>query len=543
MATPSGAAVFKFLESIFSFSVGKEIFEYHKGKGEHPAPDPFSQWKEEPSVKGGESFERVKAFAKAVEAAGGRALLVGGWVRDNLMGISSKDYDIEIYNLDPQRLRELAASLGEVEEMGAMFGVLKIRSGDSEFDISLPRRESKTGTGHRDFSVSADPFLDVKEAARRRDFTINSLAQDILTGEIYDYFGGMRDIEQRILRVTDEDRFREDPLRILRGMQFVGRFGLKVDEKTGEIMREICGELKHLPKERMREEWIKLFLRSERPSRGLRAAMEWGIFHAMHPEVERLKATPQDPETHPEGDVWTHTLMVVDEAAKIVRRENLNDKDSIVVLLSAFCHDFGKPMTTRKEKGKIRSPGHEQAGIEPANTFLSSIGIESSLRDPILKLVAEHLKPFLLYSQEMRGERVTDGAMKRFAERIAPATLRQLVYVAEADYRGRGWFEEFKKQESLMPSVDYPAGQWLLRRASQLEIEGGKFRPVVRGKDLIALGFRPNPLFGEVIRAAEEMHVRGFTREEIISLIAAKRNLSLAEIADILKNQKYKEMK
>jgi tRNA nucleotidyltransferase (CCA-adding enzyme) len=484
------------------------------------------------------AFERVIAFAQAVKKAGGRALLVGGSVRDEIMGIPPKDYDIEVYNIPPERLKELASSFGSVNEVGVAFGILKVRLGNIDIDVSLPRRESKTGRGHRDFAISADPYMSIKEAARRRDFTFNSLAKDILTGEIYDYFGGIKDIEQRILRVTDEERFRDDPLRVLRGIQFIGRFGLKVDDRTASIMREMRSELRYLPKERLREEWVKLFLKSRKPSLGLQAAMEWGIFHEMHPEIVELIKTPQDPEWHPEGDVWVHTLMVVDEAAKIVEQEQMRGNEALVVMLATFCHDFGKPITTQEVEGKIRALGHEEAGVEPANKFLSAIGIEASLREPIVKLVAEHLKPSIFYIQEVqKGERVTDGAIKRLAARIHPATLKQLVCVAKADHLGRGPFvDPHEPEKSLMP-LDYPAGEWLLKRAAEWGIYEAKPEPVLFGRDLIALGFEPGPLFGKVIRAAEERHVRGSSREEILALIYQNRSKSLEDIVQILKSE------
>lgn len=516
----------------------QETREYQEAKTLHLAD---ATREKQRLIEGGfigeaETFEKVTAFAKAVEAAGGKALLVGGSVRDELMGIPPKDYDIEVYGVSPEHLRELAKSFGQVNEVGVAFGILKVRIGDIDIDISLPRRESKTGVGHKDFAVNADPNMSIKEAARRRDFTFNSLAKDILTGEIYDYFGGLRDIEQRILRVTDEERFRDDPLRVLRGIQFVGRFGLKVDDKTANIMREMRSELKYLPKERLREEWIKLFIRSRKPSLGLQAAMEWGIFHEMHPELVELPKTPQEPEWHPEGDVWIHTLMVVDEAAKIIEQEQLKDKEALIVMLAAFCHDFGKPITTQESGGKVHSLGHEEAGMKPASKFLSEIGIEASLRDPVAKLVAEHLKPSTFYIEEVqKGKKITDGAIKRLALRISPATLKQLVCVAKADHLGRGPFvDPHEPEKSFMP-LDYPAGEWLLQKASKLGVYETKPKPVLFGRDLIALGFKPGPLFGEVIRAAEEMHVRGFARDEIISLLASYKDIPLEEVVQILK--------
>ncbi len=340
------------------------------------------------------------------------------------------------------------------------------------------------------------------------------------------------------MRVTDEERFRDDPLRVLRGVQFLSRFGLKVEDRTASIMREMRSELKHLPKERLREEWIKLFLRSRKPSLGLQAAMEWGIFHEMHPELVELPKTPQEPEWHPEGDVWIHTLMVIDEAAKIIEQEQLKGNEALIVMLAAFCHDFGKPITTQEISGKVRALGHEEAGTEPASKFLSEIGIEASLRDPVAKLVAEHLKPSVFYIQEVqKGEKVTDGAIKRLASRISPATLNQLVCVAKADHLGRGPFvDPHEPEKSFMP-LDYPAGEWLLQKASELGVYDVKPQPVLFGRDLIALGFKPGPLFGEVIRVADELHVRGFTRDEILALIGSHKEISLEEVVQILKSK------
>ncbi len=200
------------------------------------------------------AFEEIVNFTKMVESAGGKALLVGGTVRDEFMGNFSKDFDVEVYGLRFEQIKELAGKLGRANEVGAFFGIIKLKIGKIDVDLSMPRRESKTGKGHKGFDVEPDPTMTIQEAARRRDFTMNSLAKNILTGEIYDYFGGAKDIQERILKVTDEERFKDDPLRVLRAMQFIGRFGLKSDDKSSEIIRETRRELKDLPKERLKEE-------------------------------------------------------------------------------------------------------------------------------------------------------------------------------------------------------------------------------------------------------------------------------------------------
>ena len=464
-------------------------------------------------------YEKVCRFAEAIAERGGKALLTGGSVRDELIGVSSKDYDIEVYGVEPDDLIALTKEFGKVSEVGASFGVLKLQIDGFEIDVSLPRRESSTGSGHRDFSVNADPHMSLEDACRRRDFTINALVKDVLTGEVHDFFGGVRDLKERRLCITDHERFGDDPLRVLRGVQFVGRFGLFMEDETSVVIRDMRSELEHLAKERFAEEWTKLLLRSKKPSLGLNAAMELGIFHQMHPEITKLPLTPQEHKWHPEGDVWVHTLMVVDEAAKIVEQEQLGKEDALVVMLSAFCHDFGKPLTTEEVDGKIRAHGHEEAGEEPSDRFMREIGIAGSVREKVKKLVIEHLKPVMFYAQEERGQKVTDGAIKKLADRLHPATMQQLVCLAKADALGRGPFVDPDCPERSFMPADFPAGEWLLKRCAALGVEKEKPKPVLFGRDLIAFGFKPGPTFGKILTFAETMHISGLTREEILSRI------------------------
>ena len=233
----------------------------------------------------------------------------------------------------------------------------------------------------RSVSVKSDPNMTVIEAARRRDFTINSMAGDPLTGELFDPFGGAKDLRNRVLRVTDEERFRDDPLRVMRALQFVGRLGLSIDSESVRIITSMVPELRELPKERIYEEWKKLLLKSEKPSLGLSAGMALGVFKEIHPEFPPLAETPQEPEWHPEGDVWIHTLMAIDEAANIVRQERLDEDGSLVVLFSTLCHDLGKPATTETKDGRIISHGHEPAGEEPAKKFLATLGVPGLLQE------------------------------------------------------------------------------------------------------------------------------------------------------------------
>ncbi|MBI4280652.1 HD domain-containing protein [Candidatus Uhrbacteria bacterium] len=454
-----------------------------------------------------ETYERVLAIAEAVRQAGGRALLVGGSVRDSLMGRASKDFDIEVYGLKPNQLEVLAQQFGKVSEVGKAFGILKLSSGEGiDIDLSLPRTDSKIGEGHRGFAVKVDPHMSIEDAAQRRDFTINSVAADPLTGELFDPFGGVKDLKERRLRVTDAERFRDDPLRVMRALQFIGRFGLELDSESSRIIQEMAPELRKLPKERIGEEWKKLLLKSKKPSLGLAAGMALGVFHEIHPELPPLAGTPQEQEWHPEGDVWVHTLMVVDEAAKIVRREQIAEEQALTVLLASLAHDFGKPAVTEFRDERWRAHEHESAGVEPTQKFLTRLGTDALTRDKVVKLVANHLAPGLFYvSEVVKGKSVSDGAIRRLAERIAPATIQELVLVAEADHSGRGPFVDPEIPEQLLLPEGFPAGRWLLERARKINVEKSKPTHLITGKALVQLGFRPGISMGRVIALADQL--------------------------------------
>lgn len=444
-------------------------------------------------------MELLEILAQKCEQLGGRALLVGGSVRDKLMGIESRDWDVEVYGISPEVLRGVVFFLGKVDEVGKAFAILRVNTPQGVIDISLPRRDSKTGKGHKDFAIATDPFMSVLEAARRRDFTINSLAQDILTGDVFDYFGGVHDIENKILRVTDPNHFSEDPLRIMRGLQFVSRFNLDVHPATKTLMAEMVQnqELFHLPKERLREEWLKLFNAPE-PAKGLKFAHALGIF-AQYPFIENMAQTPQDPIWHPEGDVWAHTMLTVESASK---------SRDLVVRIASFCHDFGKVATTTIVDGKVSSHGHDREGVIPAVRWLTDQGL-ADFSFQIAPLIREHLMPRMLFQ---RQNEISRGALVRLARRLSPATSLQLAEVARADYAGRG------TNVTVDPAVD-----WFLDQINQQNLQVSLPPPIISGKDLVSLGLKPGPLFGQIIVEAEERHLNtGEDRAAILAHIAAR---------------------
>ena len=331
-----------------------------------------------------ESEEKINKLAWKIKAEGGRAMLVGGCVRDELMGIEPKDWDVEIYGIEPEKLREILNEFGEVNAVGEAFTVYKI---GQHLDVSIPRRERKTGKGHRGFTVEGDPAMSFEEASKRRDFTINAILKDAITGEIIDCFGGQTDLEKKIIRHVSDETFAEDSLRVLRAAQFAARFEFDIAPETVELCRSI--DVTDLPKERIWVEMEKLLLKSEKPSIGLHWLYDLTVVEQIFPEMQSLVGVPQQKQNGIRRDnVDVHTLMVTDEARKLI--DDLPYAKKVTVMLGALCHDFGKPSTTKFFDGRWRSHAHDEAGIEPTLSFLDTLGIYTldgfDVREQIVQL-------------------------------------------------------------------------------------------------------------------------------------------------------------
>jgi tRNA nucleotidyltransferase (CCA-adding enzyme) len=442
--------------------------------------------------------EKILRLARAVRDAGGRALMVGGCVRDRLMGRGAKDWDVEVYGVEPARLRELLDRLGRVNVVGEAFTVYKL---GQDLDVSLPRRERKTGRGHRSFYIEGDPHMSIEEAARRRDFTVNAVLEDPLTNELLDPFGGRADLERKLLRAVSPETFVEDSLRVLRAAQFAARFEFRIEPRTVELCREI--DLTDLPAERVWGELEKILLAARRPSIGLQWLDRLGAIDQLFPELKALKGVPQEKEWHPEGDVDVHTWLTCDRARELL--EDLDYPRRVTVMLAALCHDFGKPATTEVIDGRIRSRGHEEAGVAPTLSFLDRLKVFTldgyDVRSQVLALVRDHLKPGEFYRR--RGE-ISDGAIRRLARRCE---LELLYRVAEADSLGRNapWVPREKWHTS-------EAQEWFIARARELSVERQAPAPILMGRHLLEMGLNPSPLVGEVARAVYEMQLDGRVR-------------------------------
>jgi len=440
---------------------------------------------------GSDPIFTVCEIARAVRERGGRALVVGGWVRDRLLHPESnhvsKDLDIEVFGVPAGDLPSLLAPFGKVEPIGQSFPVYKIGT----IDIGLPRRESKAGRGHKAFVVEGDPTMSIEEAARRRDFTINAIAWDPLTDEHLDPFSGREHLQQRLLKAVDPRTFGDDSLRVLRAVQLAARFELTLDTDTAALCRAI--RLDDLPPERIWAEIEKLLLRARRPSIGFALALELGVIDQLFPEMKALVGCEQEPEWHPEGDVWVHTLMVIDEARG--RIDDLDRADRLILMLGAVTHDFGKPSTTATIDGRIRSLNHEEEGVAPSASFLDRLNIHSvdgkDVRGQVLGLVAHHLKPGMLY--KARHE-VTDGAFRRLAQK---ANLELLARLATSDCLGR------------TGNFDCSAMDWFLEKARELGVDRSPPKPLLLGRHLLELGMKPGPDMGALLKQIYERQLDG----------------------------------
>jgi tRNA nucleotidyltransferase (CCA-adding enzyme) len=437
----------------------------------------------------------AERIAKLAADAGGRAYYVGGCVRDVLMGRESKDLDVEVHGLKPAVLWGILEQVGEPTAHGKSFGVYGLRH--TGLDIAMPRKERQVGTGHRGFEVDVDPFLGPKEAARRRDFTVNAFMQDVLTGEVLDFYGGRKDLDAGVLRCVDENHFGEDPLRVLRAAQFAARFGFTVEPKTVVICASI--DLTQLSRERIEEELKKALLQADRPSVFFEVLREMRQLSPWFAEAEALIGVPQDPHFHPEGDVWVHTMEVLDRAASL-RGEAENP---YAFMLLALCHDFGKAVTTAEKNGRIHAYGHETEGLPLVDAFLQRVCGEVEVRRYVRSMLPLHMRPNLAAWSKPSVK----STNHLFDEAVSPADL---ILFAQADRPVFAGSEEFSGD-----------GAFLRER---LEIYRETMnRPFVEGKDLVAAGVTPGPAFTELLAFAHKLRLAGIEKEP-----ALKQTLAMA---------------
>ncbi len=415
-------------------------------------------------------------------------LFVGGFVRDLVLGIPSKDIDIEIYGLPYERIVQLLKPHFRVDMVGQSFGTVKV---DNQLDLSVPRSESKTGSGHRGFDVESDPFLDPLKAFARRDFTVNAIGIRI-DGTVVDPFGGLDDIERKILRAPTE-AFCEDPLRVLRAMQFAARFGFDMEPRTVELCRRVLPEFETLSAERVWTEWFKWATKGRFPSKGLKLLRETGWI-ACFPEIAALVDVPQNPVYHPEGDAFVHTCLACDAAVGIADTMNLDEQERALLLFATLAHDFGKPATTiLNEKGNWTSPNHAVEGIAPARSFFERMKAPNWIFEHVLPLVKEHLAHSCIPKDQLPDDRV----VRRLATRLVPSNIRMWCALCRSDSLGCGNGQPRHRVDTWEEV------------AEKLQVRESRPSPLLQGRDLIPLGVQPGPSMGTILAEAYENQLDG----------------------------------
>ena len=423
-----------------------------------------------------------------------RAFLVGGAVRDALLGLPpGRDFDIEVFGVNYEELARALSRWGRTDLVGRSFGVVKLNTGsDFHYDFTVPRLDSKVAPGHKGFEVAFDPAITPQAAAARRDFTINAFMYDPRARQTLDFFGGAADLRNRLLRHTSP-AFAEDPLRVLRGLQFAGRFDLAAAPETVELCRRIKDSRAELPVERVREEWFKWAQSSTKPSAGLRFLVDTGwVDH--FPEIKALIGVPQEPDWHPEGDVFIHTCHCCDALARLDQWKTEDPQSRLVHMLAVLAHDFGKPATTCQglKDGKVRilSPGHEEVGADLAAAFLERLRAPQAVQARVVPLVRNHLFHF---------QTMTDRAVRRLARRLEPENIQGLCLVMTADSMGR----------PPRPAVEPEFVRQLLAFAHELQVRQKPPQPILMGRHLVELGMEPGKAFGAILHKAYEAQLEG----------------------------------
>lgn len=447
------------------------------------------------------NIQILKEIAEEIKNNNGRLYYVGGFVRDQLMNKENKDVDVEVFGINTDELISILSKYGTVDQIGSSFGILKVYG--LNIDFGFPRKEKNTGLSHKDFEIKIDPYMTTLEAAKRRDFTINALMQDVLTGEIIDHFNGIQDIQNKIIRYVDKKTFAEDELRVLRACQFASRFSFKIDENTIKLCKTL--DCTNLPKERIYAEVEKALLKAEKPSIFFEYAREIGILSKIFSPMDKLIGVEQEPKWHPEGDVWTHTMMVIDQAAKLREKSNY----PIAYMLSAVCHDLGKITTTRHLNGKIVSYNHENE-LHLTKSFLKNITNNNDLIHSVLILVKNHMRPNILAKNNSSDKAVRKLIVETSGKLV---NIQDEILLAKADRTGRG------SDDMQTYNID----DWWKEKLATVNENKTTIKPLVTGEDLINMGYSQGKELGETLKYAFKLQISGMSKDEILKNIKRKK--------------------
>lgn len=401
----------------------------------------------------------ISTLCKTLVDSDARPVLVGGYVRDHFLEQESKDIDIEVYNISSlDKLKTSLSQLAPVHDVGKSFGVLKIHMDGFDFDISLPRTEQKTAKGHKGFSVKTDANLDFKTAASRRDFSMNAIGYDIQTQSFLDPYNGQDDIKNKIIRHVSDKSFAEDPLRVLRAVQFCARFNFKLDTNTLTLCQNMVKEnmLSELPQERIFEEYKKLLLKANKPSIGFFLLDQ---MNALYPELKELSK-----------ETFRETMNCLDNMRSLITKDTKTD---LVLMLSSLCYK-----------------------LEKTTSFLNRLSNEKNLIDKVISLTNNYSVPSRLYINK-----ADDSAILKLSTKV---NIQDLIQLSHADY-----------MISHKDAQDYPAGEWLTLRATQLHVLKEGPKALLQGRDLIKRGLSAGKTFKRILDDAYEAQLdRKFTSSD-----------------------------
>lgn len=435
--------------------------------------------------------KKLKAIIKEISKQGGRVFYVGGYVRDKFIGKDSKDIDLEIHGISVEDTKKVLSKFGKVDEVGASFGILMIKGLDVDF--SFPRKERNTGPLHTDFDVMVDPFMSFEDACRRRDFTMNAIMEDVLTGEVIDPFNGVQAIKDKTIQYVDKSTFVEDALRPLRACQFAARFEFEIHEDVINCSKEM--DFSHLTKERISVE-VEKALMSQKPSVAFNYMREMGITENMFPSLHALIGVEQRKENHPEGDVWNHTMLVLNAGAKLKDMT----KDPRAFMYACLLHDIAKPMTTEvTHRGYIQAIDHDKVGAE----MIPDVMLEFTKNRqfvPYVKMITKY---------HMRVKLINDMKDSKVRKLMSESgNIYDLLVFTAADVK-----EEMATKEDYLNAVNFEENTKKVRELSM----GKEYQivPYVKGDFLIQNGYKPSKLFKDTLEHALKVQWNGSSIEQV----------------------------
>lgn len=469
------------------------------------------------------NFNDISLF---IELFGERVFAVGGSVRDIFLKHKRDDIDLLIVKEEIDSIIEKLSEYGKINVVGKNFGIVLFSKDGIHYEIALPRidiTDKSKKSNHKNFIIKADPDIPILEDLKRRDFVCNSMALNLKTGELIDPFGGLQDIKNKILRMTNENSFFDDPLRILRGARFAATLNFSLEKKIYDRANQT--DMTGLSKERIIEELFKMIIRSKFPSIGFTEYFKLGVLKQLFPEIYKMTLTIQDSSFHPETDeqghhtVWKHTLLTMDNIVVLAEKERFefNEVERLILVLSALLHDIGKVKTTewnwKRGRMTITSNNHDFVGSLMGAEFFKRMNINSyrgyDIKELIVKLIKFHhrVNDYWKIREEI-GKKTITRLYLEFKDDI-----KYLILLDVADKNGRGG--------GVVDKID-ERGEWLLKTIEEYNINKETVKPVIMGRDLIKLGVSSGPVMGKILSEIFDIQIDDGFKDKEEGLLVAK---------------------